>query len=305
MQIQPKFDYKLIYEATDFTGEFPVNYLGKQIYSPSAKPISYMHYHNYVEIGYCYKGSGVFFVDGNVMPFSSGDCSIIFQNQIHIAQSKYDDPSEWRFVTLDMGKLFSSFNFNDFEFTMDIFKKISTCSNIYKKEHSSNISSLIYDIIMEMVNCKENYSKIVKLQIQQLILKLYRECTYNDSCSISNHLSHIKKISPSIKFITDNYANQINIKALANLCYMSETNFRRVFKNTIGKSPSEYIQIIRVKMAAVLLINSTNSILDISFQVGYPTVSSLNRHFHCIIGMTPRDWRKKMSLEKMQVINYK
>jgi AraC-like DNA-binding protein len=70
------------------------------------------------------------------------------------------------------------------------------------------------------------------------------------------------------------------------------TNFRRVFKSTMGMSPSEYLHLVRVKMASILLLNSNDSILEISLKVGYPTLSSFNRQFGKIIGIPPREWRK-------------
>lgn len=67
-----------------------------------------MHYHNCMEIGLCYKGSGVFFVGNQIIPFSKGDVSIIFKNQAHIAKSNSSDPSLWHFVMIDTNCLLSN-----------------------------------------------------------------------------------------------------------------------------------------------------------------------------------------------------
>jgi AraC family transcriptional activator of mtrCDE len=144
-----------------------------------------------------------------------------------------------------------------------------------------------------MESHKENYTIMVKLLIAQLFLKLGRiDCTTNRDTNF-NYFDRIKKISPAIKCITDNYANEINIHTLAQLCFMSMTNFRRIFKSATGKSPGEYLHTVRIKMASIMLLNSNDSILEISLKVGYPTVSSFNRHYKDILGMSPRDWRKQ------------
>jgi len=297
LQNCPEYYCKVVYESYDFSPDFPVNYLGNHSYSPSVDPVSYMHYHNYLEIGYCYKGSGIFFIDEKVLPFSAGDASIVFENQIHIAQSDTKDPSDWKFVTLDTTKLLSNFDFTDMGTLSGLLRRIHSSKNIYKKDSTSNIPALINEIIIEMESGKDNYQIMTKLLIGQLILKLCRECrNNNEENNNSNYFNRIKKISSALKYITDNYATEINIQILAQLCFMSMTNFRRTFKSATGKSPGEYLHTVRIKMASILLLNSSDSILDISLKVGYPTVSSFNRHYKSILGMSPRDWRKTKHL---------
>jgi AraC family transcriptional regulator, activator of mtrCDE len=296
MQNCPEF-CKVIYESYNFSPDFPVNYLGNRSYSPSVDPVSFMHYHNYLELGYCYKGSGIFLIDEKVLPFSAGDASIVFENQIHIAQSDAKDPSDWKFVTLDTTKLLSNFDFTDLGTLSGLLKRIHSSENIYKKSSAANIPALINEIIMEMESCKDNYQIMTKLLIGQMILKLCRECrNNNEESNNSNYFNRIKKISSALKYITDNYATEINIQTLAQLCFMSLTNFRRTFKSATGKSPGEYLHTVRIKMASILLLNSNDSILEISLKVGYPTVSSFNRHYKSILGMSPRDWRKTKHL---------
>lgn len=297
LQYCPDYICKVIYESYDFSPNFPVNYLGNQSYSPSVDPVSYMHYHNYMELGYCYKGSGIFFIDEKVLPFSTGDASIVFENQIHIAQSDAKDPSDWKFITLDTTKLLSDFDFTDLGTLSVILKRIHSSKNIYKNGIRSNIPALINEIIIEMESRRDNYQIMVKLLISQLILKLCRDCrNINEESNKSNYFNRMKKISPALKYITDNYAAEINMQILAQLCFMSMTNFRRTFKSATGKSPGEYLHTVRIKMASILLLNSNDSILDISLKVGYTTVSSFNRHYKSILGMSPRDWRKTKRL---------
>jgi hypothetical protein len=204
VQKQPIYNYKVVYETHDFSPDFPVNYLGNRSYSPSIDPVSFMHYHNYVELGYCYRGSGIFFIDEKVLPFSAGDSSIIFENQIHIAQSDAKNLSDWKFVTLDETKLLSDFGFTDLGTLSNIIKKIHNSENIYRKNDESKIPELIYEIVSEMESHKENYTIMVKLLIAQLFLKLGRiDCTTNRDTNF-NYFDRIKKISPAIKCITDN-----------------------------------------------------------------------------------------------------
>lgn len=293
MQNQSQMYCKVISDPQELPNDFPATYPGNGSYSPPTGPIPFMHYHDCIEIGYCYKGCGLFFIDGKVLPFSAGSSSIIFENQIHIAQSDSNDPSEWRFVSLDPLRLLSDFGPADLETLTQLIKKIYGCYNIFDNNHFSNISNLIYEIISELQEQKENHTGMVKALVYQLIIKLSRECTKGvEDNPTSKYFRSMVIISPSLKYISDNYSKKFSFKILAQLCNMSVTNFRKIFKKTMSISPSDYLHLVRIKMASILLLNSDDSILDISLKVGYPTLSSFNRQFSKIMNMPPREWRK-------------
>lgn len=52
---------------------------------------------------------------------------------------------------------------------------------------------------------------------------------------------------------------------------------------------------IRITHASTMLRTTEMPILDISEEIGFHSVSSFNRHFMDIIGMTPSQYRKQMS----------
>ena len=58
----------------------------------------------------------------------------------------------------------------------------------------------------------------------------------------------------------------------------------------------------RIRQAASLLRTTEASVLSISEEVGYHSVSSFNRQFHDTMGQTPREWRRRMSILKDQSV---
>ena len=70
---------------------------------------------------------------------------------------------------------------------------------------------------------------------------------------------------------------------------MNEQYFCRYFKKNIGKTITEYINVIRVEKAATALAETEDKIIDIAFDnIGY-----FIRRFKKEKGMTPSEYRKK------------
>jgi AraC-like DNA-binding protein len=73
---------------------------------------------------------------------------------------------------------------------------------------------------------------------------------------------------------------------------MSEPNFRRQFRSVMGISPQAYLLDLRLHMACSLLRSSALSILTISQETGFETLSSFNRAFRACFKTSPREWRR-------------
>ena len=65
----------------------------------------------------------------------------------------------------------------------------------------------------------------------------------------------------------------------------------RYFKKAVGMSYYSYVQSIKIDRACYLLTNTSDSILSVSIQCGYTTLSSFNRAFRLLTGKTPKEYR--------------
>lgn len=95
-----------------------------------------------------------------------------------------------------------------------------------------------------------------------------------------------------LKYVENNYANKISIADIADVAGFSESHFMRYFKETMGTSFVDYLKDYRLTMAARLLQSSDSSVLSISGEVGFESLSYFNRAFKKHYGMTPLQYRK-------------
>ncbi len=100
------------------------------------------------------------------------------------------------------------------------------------------------------------------------------------------------KIKLSIKYINDNYNQDIAINELADKFNMSPNYFSAVFKRETGQTTVNYIKDLRLKKACDYLIHSGKSVVEISKEVGYEDSQYFFKVFKKAIGQTPLQYRK-------------
>jgi AraC-like DNA-binding protein len=72
---------------------------------------------------------------------------------------------------------------------------------------------------------------------------------------------------------------------------MGYSNFRRVFREYTGFSPAKYIQEVRFNKAKEALTNSTLSVKEIAFMMGFDNYEYFFTAFKRMAGMTPAEYR--------------
>ena len=93
------------------------------------------------------------------------------------------------------------------------------------------------------------------------------------------------------KVIQKNLYANLSIKELALLTHLSESSFKRKFKEVFNESPKKYLTLKKVERAAELLKSNTNRVSEIAYDVGFDSVSTFNRNFTIYFGKSPSDYR--------------
>jgi AraC-like DNA-binding protein len=93
----------------------------------------------------------------------------------------------------------------------------------------------------------------------------------------------LAKISAAVSWLTGNYAEEISILNLAERYGLSESHFRRYFRQHTGRSPREFITSLRISKAKELLKQGL-TVKEASLAVGYRDMFYFMRIFKKVAG---------------------
>jgi AraC family transcriptional regulator len=95
-----------------------------------------------------------------------------------------------------------------------------------------------------------------------------------------------------IDFVHAHFSQDVPLTTLAGVAGLSPYHFARLFKQSTGLAPHQYLVLVRVERAKALLLHSRESITSISVQVGFCDQSHFATHFKRAYGVTPRSFRQ-------------
>jgi AraC family transcriptional regulator len=98
------------------------------------------------------------------------------------------------------------------------------------------------------------------------------------------------KLQQITEYINEHLHEDVKLIELAAIAQISPYHFLRLFKQSMGLTPHQYILQRRIQKAKYLLQESELSIADIAFRVGFCDQSHLTRCFKRLLGMTPKQF---------------
>ena len=109
----------------------------------------------------------------------------------------------------------------------------------------------------------------------------------NDISVAGTKTSAYSKIIPARDYLEKHPTETVSTKLLAEICNLSETHFRRLFKELYGKSPTEYQLNIKLLKAEDLLLTELYTISEIAEKCGFADANYFSRLFRARKGISP------------------
>ena len=182
-------------------------------------------------------------------------------------------------INVDFRKLFTDTKLSNF---------INSESGYIIASDSSQVGTAIKELILATEQRKKNNEDFLSVIIKEINLLVEIS-----NCIVNKKLGEISYIRKANSYIMENYQRKITIDEIAEHVNISKSYLEHQYKKQMGQTILGFVNLLRVQKACKLLVDFNSSINDIAITVGYKDKKQLNYEFKKIIGMTPREYRKK------------
>ena len=170
----------------------------------------------------------------------------------------------------------------------DYLMRNTDLSKPVKIKKSCNISKIMNDIIHE-------------IQLRPIAYTL--SCTGKFLCLLSDIKRHADtptfgtkdKIYKSAESMKSTYTENIPISVYAYRAGLEVHYYVKLFRDTIGASPLQYIQNLRIQYAVELLTDTDLSIAEIAIKCGFNSAMYLSRIFKKHMSISPAEYRNNLT----------
>jgi AraC family transcriptional regulator len=104
----------------------------------------------------------------------------------------------------------------------------------------------------------------------------------------------IRKLRKVEDYVRDHLAEEVPVERLAELVELSPFHFSRVFKESTGMSPLQFVVRERITRAQQLIRETSRSLIEIALDVGYTSPSHFAQIFRRVVGVTPTEFRSAL-----------
>lgn len=98
-------------------------------------------------------------------------------------------------------------------------------------------------------------------------------------------------VAAAVKYMTENYKTA-KIRDTAEHIGINRSYLCGIFKNEMGIPPQRFLIDYRMELGCRLLVETNDSITEVSHQIGYENPLTFSKSFKIVYGMCPSAYRK-------------
>lgn len=235
-----------------------------------------LHGHDFYELELIIHGCGKQWVNNTCIPINPGSLYLCTPFDVHRIEA--DEPLH-----------IVSIHFLEETAQQINFDQIQDAWSMQLDQQTLDFYSALAFSILEEKKQNIPYYQQQMLSVATLMLVHLLRNGSRHSAAPANH--NMQKI---LKYICENYSNpNLRLKDVAQISGLSVCHFSTIFNHVVGCGFSEYLCSYRLHRATLLLSECNLSITEISYEVGFSTLSHFFRCFHATYGCTPKQYRQQ------------
>lgn len=255
------------------------------------------HFHDGYEVHFTLTNSTTYQIDERKFDADAGTIALFSSEELHrvtIDRSKLYE----RYFLLFKPAFVEEFTTN-FPFLLDIFSKDRKrdCIEMTSEQRVQVIE--LYEEMIRYDRKREEFLNILRLKLKLTELLVLLNELFRDDEKMHRPIfyEHQQVISDIIVFIKTEYMNEVTLEELSNIFFISKSTITRVFKNTLGMTPNQYLINTRI-MKSREFLEQGYTVKQVSEKIGYRDESSFIKKFRELQGESPKQYQLKLLNDK-------
>jgi AraC-like DNA-binding protein/quercetin dioxygenase-like cupin family protein len=257
----------------------------------------YWHYHPEYQLTLVLRGHGKRFVGDDVSPFKAGDLVLTGPNLPHMwcstrTRDRGGRPHEAIIIQFP-GSIFGG-QFLELPEMTPVRRLLDRSAQGIR--FGDGARKKISRRMVRMGRQRGLARLIELLEILRILSQAPAERTLSSRAfSPAVRLEDRDRIDGICRYAAENSTRPLALSQAASAAHMSVPAFTRFFRKSTGKTYVEFLTEIRVGSACRLLVESDKTVTEVCFAAGFNNVSTFNRRFMELKGVTPREFRRQFS----------
>ncbi len=185
-----------------------------------------------------------------------------------------------------------------FNFAPDAFAEIAAASaGSSRYEFSAAATAADYALTPVTVGIEAIGGAAAHLRIEEAVFRLAEGVIAALSGHAASRASmsalEARRIADALRHIEERADEPLDLDTLAGIARLSKYHFLRVFRRAVGMTPYQFLLNVRMRRAAVRLLQSSQTVAAIAFEAGFGDLSTFNHRFRDVFGLSPSAYRTR------------
>lgn len=244
------------------------------------------HFHSEYEIYFLLSGSVEYFIDGALYLLTAGSFALIEPGVLHRTVKGGDGAHERILIMLDP-QFLAAFLELDMAL-LDCFDRFS----VFTPPEPEQYVTLLKQLYCEYQRSKPS-SVLLRSYMAQLLVLLGRE--HAAAAYVPHAADDVQthRILEAVAYINEHYAEEIDRALLCRRVFVSPSHFSRLFKQVTGFTYVEYLNTVRLKNAARLLLQTGANVSEAAAACGFSSSNHFCKQFKAVMGVSPLKYKKR------------
>jgi AraC-like DNA-binding protein len=257
------------------------------------------HFHPELELNWVIAGAGIRYIGQSVERFESGEIVLLGKNLPHYWKN---DPIYYQQAHPEASRAIIV-RFTE-DFVGEKFVALPESRGLQSLFVSARQGIKLLEPLREKV-AQALFDLMEEAGFEQLLslLKILHTIAHSKACEIISPaylpgqalVKNNQRLSNVIAYLIAHFTEPVSLPDVAQQAHMNEAAFCRFFKSQTGQTFTQYLTELRIRYACELLSKEDESVTQICYQVGFENVSHFIQAFKKQRGITPLEFRKKIS----------